>query len=105
MVQGTKSENLSGLGQLLVHAKIGVARLKFAGWVVVRENDGCRAIGNDIRKHFSRGRLCSGISLIVFIDFLECLFDFRIYLLHVTYYDIYFIWPALPEIRLHVVEG
>jgi hypothetical protein len=89
MVQDAKSENLPNLGQLLVHAEVRFARLKFARWVVVREDDGCRAIGNDIRKHFSRGRLCSGISLMVFIDFLECLLDFRIYL-HATYYNIYY---------------
>src|SRR3989338_1239754 len=54
MVQDTKSENLSGLRQLLVHAKVGLARLEVTGWVIVGEDRGGGPGGDDIGEDLAR---------------------------------------------------
>ena len=54
MIQNTETENLTGFGQLVMYAPVGLARLEIAGWVVVRENHGSGPVGDDIGEDLAR---------------------------------------------------
>lgn len=51
VVEDTNVENCGGLCELFVNLEVGVAGVQDAGRVIVREDDGGGAIGDDVGKH------------------------------------------------------
>jgi hypothetical protein len=54
LVRNADSENPGSLGELAVNLEVGVARLEFPGWVIVREDDGGGLVRDHVGEHFTR---------------------------------------------------
>jgi hypothetical protein len=54
MVEDAEPENLRRLGQLLVRAAVSRAGIRVSRWVIMDEDYGCGAVGDNIGENFSR---------------------------------------------------
>lgn len=59
VVDDAEAENMGGLHELAVYAKVGVAGAKITARVIVGENNRGRAVGNHVGEHLARVNLAA----------------------------------------------